>query len=615
MYRFFLLMVIGLFPMVGLAAEVPNEVPNEIVVQWAANPGQVMVYAVDNVTSAIADLQNRPEIKLVEPNYYRQLAVAPTVTTPDDPLYSSAYHLDQASDADIDAPEAWDTTTGSESVIVAVVDTGVDITHPDLVDNIWTNSGEIADNGIDDEGNGYIDDVHGWDFVDNDNNPTPDPTTNSDYITVDVDHGTHVAGIIGATGNNTTDVTGVAWQVQLMPLRIFDLEGFSSTATEVEALDYARTNGAMIVSMSYGGEGESSLEAEAIAALHDADIVAVAAAGNFTIDLNTTPWYPVCFDNVIGVAATDDIDTPADFSNYGDDCVDVSAPGVNILSTLLFNDDPSLGGDFSSYTGYLSGTSMATPIVSGIAGLLKSDVPDLSADEITTAITNSTDSLGNTNYGSGRVNAAAALSALNTLSAPAKPVITAYTNSKKRVTIAKQQRSADGTPYFTWTEPSADFAITGYYVYFGTDKADPRSTGVFRAKHKYKAGSAVTGDGKSYRLRVQAVDSQGSLSAVSSFRYLLDTIVPAPISNPIVLAATSNDLTWRMTAGQHVIGYEVARSDHRNGQYHYITIEPISSRSLNDTDIDLTKAYYYKVRAIDNLGNVSDWSDPELAQP
>ncbi|NOY87132.1 MAG: S8 family serine peptidase [Deltaproteobacteria bacterium] len=283
-----------------------------------------------SVQDAIKEYQSRPEVEYVQPNYIYHLQS----TTPNDPDYPSLWGLDNTgqtvsgifgtSDADIDAPEAWDITTGSPSVIVAVVDSGVDYNHPDISGNIWSNSGEVI-NGIDSDLNGYVDDVRGWDFVDNDNDP------------MDVNsHGTHVSGTIGAVGNNGIGITGVAWTTKIMPVRVFDFAGLATTANIVLGFDYAVANGAKIINFSAGGGPSDQAMMDSISAANNAEVLMVFAAGNSANnnDAGGAHFYPsdYTYDNIISVSATDQDDSLASFSNYGATSVDVGAPGTNIYS-------------------------------------------------------------------------------------------------------------------------------------------------------------------------------------------------------------------------------------------------------------------------------------------
>ena len=288
-------------------------------------------------------------IEYAEPNYILKADLFPN-----DPDFSSMYNLRNIGQnggvqgADVAAPEAWDTATGGP-IVVAVIDTGVDYTHPDLAANMWKNEGEIPDNGIDDDGNGYVDDYRGWDFCNHDNDPYDDHS-----------HGTHCAGTIAAVGNNGTGVVGVCWSAKIMPLKFLGASGAGSTAEAMNAILYATMMGARVMSNSWGGGGYSQALRDAIQAADDAGVIFVAAAGNSASDNDLTAHFPSSYDckNVIAVAATDNYDRLASFSCYGLTSVDIAAPGVAILSTIP-------GGNYASY----SGTSMATPHVAGAAAL------------------------------------------------------------------------------------------------------------------------------------------------------------------------------------------------------------------------------------------------------
>ena len=311
----------------------------------------------------IAWYEERPDVEYAEPDYrVFPISGIAAATTPDDERYGDQYHLNNegqtggTTDADVDAPEAWDITTGDSTIIVAVIDTGIDAEHPDLLANMWVNEGEIAGDSIDNDGNGYIDDIHGWDFANDDN---------SVFDGADYDyHGTHVAGTIGAVSNNGIGVAGVAWNVRIMSLKFLHNGGWTSDA--VDALGYAKAHGAKFTSNSWGGGGDSQALKDAITA-HGG--LFIAAAGNASVNTDTNPMYPAAsdLDLIISVAATDHDDGLAAFSNFGAISVDLGAPGVNILATW-----PD-----SAYNA-ISGTSMATPIVSGTAVLVYAQFPELS---------------------------------------------------------------------------------------------------------------------------------------------------------------------------------------------------------------------------------------------
>lgn len=380
------------------------------------------------VEHALEICRGDQNVEYAEPNYYRSV-----LFIPNDPYFQQQWGLQNrgqeingmvgTTDADIDAPEAWNVTPGGDDSVIAVIDSGVDITHPDLSDNIWVNSGEIPYNGIDDDGNGYRDDVWGWDFVENDNYPD-DPFS----------HGTHVAGTIAAKGNNAIGITGVCWTVKIIPLRAFDDSGTGTVDDEIAAIEYAITNGAKIINLSLGGYEFSQSEYEAIAHARSSGVLMVAAAGNSGTDNDASPLYPASYDldNIISVAASDQNDQLADFSNYGTTTVDVTAPGVNIFSCLPVQKEST-----NAEYGFKTGTSMATPHVSGIAGLIWSVNPTLSYSEVKNAILFSADRIevlwGKMLTG-GRVNAYNAL--LNFVT-PAPSVVVPYVNAAECTTFFK----------------------------------------------------------------------------------------------------------------------------------------------------------------------------------
>lgn len=266
--------------------------------------------------------------------------------------------------ADIAAPAAWDLTTGSTNVIVAVIDTGVRYTHYDLTNQMWINPGEIPGNGIDDDGNGYIDDIHGINAINNTGNPMDDD-----------DHGTHVAGTIGAAANDGNRMVGVAWNVRIMALKFLGPQG-GSTADAIKCVDYGVAQGARVLNNSWGGGGYSQALFNAIERARNAGVLFVAAAGNYSIDNDQNPFYPASYpnDNIISVAAINRFDTLADFSHYGLTTVDLGAPGVSIYSTTAGAD-----ADYQTF----DGTSMAAPHVSGVAALILSLYPSADLAEIT----------------------------------------------------------------------------------------------------------------------------------------------------------------------------------------------------------------------------------------
>ena len=286
-----------------------------------------------NIESLVKTLEADPSIAFVQPNYIYRAA-----DVPNDPSFNKLWGLHNTgqqingavgvNDVDIDYSEAiqeFSKVTNQQQVVVGVIDTGIDINHPELVDSIWTNPGEIANNGIDDDGNGYIDDIHGWDFYHSDN---------SVFDAEDGDdHGTHVAGTIAAKGGNGIGITGIAPNVKIMPLKFLGADGSGYTSDAILAIEYAKKMGVKITNNSWGGADYDQALKDAI---DQANMLFVAAAGNDGLNNDQQPGYPASYDspNIISVAAIDNSGKLADFSNYGASSVDIAAPGTNIFSTV-----------------------------------------------------------------------------------------------------------------------------------------------------------------------------------------------------------------------------------------------------------------------------------------
>jgi subtilisin family serine protease len=299
------------------------------------------------------------------------------VKTPNDSRFLELWGLNNngqtggANDKDIDGTEAWEKTTGSKDVLVGVIDTGVDRNHPDLKNNMWTNPDEIAGNGLDDDNNGYIDDVHGWDFANNDNDPFDDNS-----------HGTHCAGTIGGVGNNGTGVTGVCWDVSMVGLKFLNSYGSGALSDAVKAISYATKINVDLTSNSWGGGGFSHSMKNAIDEAHEKGIGFIAAAGNHSANNDKSPSYPSSYttENIISVGAHDHNGEIAYFSCYGKSSVDLFAPGVRILSTVP-------GNKYASF----QGTSMATPHVSGAYALILAANPKWKSTQVKLALMEGTD--------------------------------------------------------------------------------------------------------------------------------------------------------------------------------------------------------------------------------
>lgn len=314
---------------------------------------------------------------------------------PNDPNYKfQKPYLEQ-----IRAPIAWDKLSNSAlRPVIAVLDSGVDIDNPDLKNNIWFNPWEVPGDGIDNDGNGYVDDQYGWDFINN--TPDPRPKFDSGWTEVAMQHGTIVAGVASAVGNNGEGVAGIAWNSKIMPIRVLNGKGVGDTVTVAKGIMYAIQNRADIINLSFVGSLSDPLLEDAIDRAYRAGILVVAAAGNeqqIGVDMAKQPQYPVCDDGlngeneVIGVAAVDEYDKLADFSNYGSRCIDLSAPGTHIYNTQFV--DLTKKQFTPPYGGYWSGTSVAAPMVSGALALLKAAYPRLSSSQVRDVLIASGDSI------------------------------------------------------------------------------------------------------------------------------------------------------------------------------------------------------------------------------
>jgi subtilisin family serine protease len=390
-----------------------------------------------SVEEAVRRAKADPRVEYAEPNYLYSASQA----MPNDTYFNRMWGLYNSGSggagvegADIGALRAWPITTGSDDVVVAVIDSGIDLSHQDLARNAWVNPNEIASNRLDDDNNGLVDDINGWNFAGDNNQVFTDPQF--DF------HGTHVAGSIGAVGNNGRGIAGVAWDVKLMSLKFLDKkEGKGSTSDAVLGIYYAidqkaRGQNVRVINASWGGPGASFALLEAIEAAGRAGILFVCAAGNDGTDIDSAPDYPAVWSRniptLISVASFDHLDNLSSFSNIGHSTVTVAAPGDRIISTVPGN----------AY-GFASGTSMAAPHVSGIAVLLFASEPSLTPAEAKRRIADTSEpvpALASTVKSAGRANAYNALT--NTIPPPRAPEIA-------RITLKGRQLTIDGLGFMS----------------------------------------------------------------------------------------------------------------------------------------------------------------------
>lgn len=502
--------------------------------------------------AAIAAVQTSQEVEFAEYDYL----VHALELLPDDPFFPELWGLDNIGqlggtiDADIDAPAAWQITTGNQNFVVAVIDSGIDVNHPDLAPNLWVNPDEIAGNGIDDDGNNFVDDVHGVSFC-------PGGSTN---LADEGNHGTHVAGTIGARGDNGIGVAGVNWNVQIMTLKFLcGSAGVGATSNAIAALNYALSKGVKLSNNSWGGGGVSAGLSNAISNAQAQGHIFVAAAGNSGVNTDLNPHYPSALpnDNIIAVAALNRGDGLASFSNFGLDTVDLAAPGVEIKSTTP-------GNNFSTF----NGTSMAAPHVTGVAALLWGHLPQLSASQVIARIIDSGDfapSLDSTTVSGKRLNAFGALTLKELdLSAVSDAVTLVWSAPAQPMPpFSVRRATVPGGPF---TEIATVPAQANTFIDEGLAT---NTTYYYRLEG---AAGAVTG---TPRIRV----------------------LPPPTGVTASLFANKVSIQWQNDMlGES--GYEIERANAGSGNFQVVASRNASTTNFVDPDSNGNSTFQYRVRAV-----------------
>jgi subtilisin family serine protease len=558
----------------------------------------------DSTRALVAALRQRPEIEFAELNY-----IVHTQTAPNDTYYSTMGAWGQQFGdlwglQAINAEPAWDTTQG-DNVVVAVVDTGLDYNHEDIVGNVWQNAGEAGfdglgrdkkTNGVDDDNNGFIDDWQGWDFV------TSDGTAEDNDPMDDFGHGTHVSGTIAATGNNGLGIIGVAPRAKIMALKGLGAYGSGSIEDLSKAIIYAADNGASVINNSWGGFGDTPQTlVDAVSYAHDVKgAVVVAAAGNNNQDVGTKSWgfYPACVRDVIAVSAINHTDGKASFSNYGAK-IDIAAPGGgdtdstgllvqpdrSILSLLTSTPNPSMtnSGALVVGTKYLrqAGTSMASPHVAGVAALIRSIHPEYSPEQVRQALRKGAVDIGtpgiDTQFGYGRLNVTQSLA----VSTPLVAQLTGPTTTIIGLTQVDVTGSVGGAGLANWR------------LEFGAGTAPASWTQIATSTSSITAGVLTSwnltnvNDG-TYTLHLVATNSSGVVYE-DRMTVLLDSLL---ITDP----APQTLMSMNITRGGNIVTIKgtVAAA---NFSHYTITIQAIGSGNwVSSAAIALTNGGFQRVR-------------------
>jgi subtilisin family serine protease len=530
--------------------------------------GLELVSTPQGVNAALAALRANPAVLYAEPDY-----VVHTTATPNDPLYSNLWGMSNWNGLDIGAPAAWDITTGDPNFIIAVIDTGTQYDHPDLAANMWTNYGEVPGNNYDDDGNGYIDDVRGWNFYDHNNDPMD---THG--------HGTHTAGTLGAVGNNGIGVTGVNWRCKIMPLKFIGSGGgFESDA--LAAIQYAARMGARVSNNSWGSNMFMQGVYDAVNASRNSGHLFVAAAGNAGYSAELLPFYPACYnlDNVISVTAIDSSGNLCSFSNYGTTSVDIGAPGDGVWSTTT-------GNGFTS----MAGTSMASPYVAGAAALLWGKNPGWSYGQVRDRLMSTAlpvASLAGKTVTGGMVNVKRALQGTGSNSAP-QVVISTPTNGNN---------SVSGSAYFSgYAIDPEDGNLTSRTVWT-SDLQGYLGTGSDFWRSGLYAGS--------HRITASVTDNNNNTTSTSVTIYVQSqaNVPNAPTMQSIGLSGRTITIRWADNSSNET-SFEIQREQRASRFWKYpVTAGVVGWDVTSFSEAPGVGTFHYRVRAV-NAAGASAWS-------